>query len=195
MRKERSFRGCHCHVHSAREHPNLSRTSCSQGRSAWAASRAQCLGRGGRFAAGAVVHRPSLVRQRSATSGRTIDQQTGTSMTGFRVLPPSADGDSRGLSLRSGRTRSCGSGRHRTRAVRPQFDRPNWNCPPSAVLLCIGVSASAASLAVIGARPSLQPHTAPFVPLGRPQCADFASQAFTPGCSPTARYRRRSFGQ
>ena len=29
----------------------------------------------------------------------------------------------------------------------------------------------------------------------RPQCADFASQSFTPGCSPTARNRRRSFGQ
>ena len=80
---------------------------------------------------------------------------------------------------------------------RPQVDQPNWNCRPSAVLLCVSVSVSGsdAALAVIGARRSLQPQAAPFVPLGRPQCADFASQAFTPGCSPTARYRRRSFGQ
>jgi hypothetical protein len=46
---------------------------------------------------------------------------------------------------------------------------------------------SNAALPVIGARRSLQLHVAPFVPLGRPQCADFASQAFTPGYAPTAR--------
>ena len=28
-----------------------------------------------------------------------------------------------------------------------------------------------------------------------PQCLDLANQAFTPSCSPTARYRRSSFGQ
>jgi hypothetical protein len=51
-----------------------------------------------------------------------------------------------------------------------------------------------AARAVTGAGRSRKPH-APSAALGRSQRADFASQAFTPGCSPTARYRRRSFGQ
>ena len=41
----------------------------------------------------------------------------------------------------------------------------------------------------------IPPHAVSFVALGRPQCDDFASQAFTPEWSPTARYRCRSFGQ
>ncbi len=83
---------------------------------------------------------------------------------------------------------------------RQYLDR--WDChrsgaPAHLMVSCLGVRArqATATSAAFGARCSLQPHAAPWVPLGRPHCADFASQAFTPGCSPTARYRRRSFGQ
>jgi len=68
--------------------------------------------------------------QLAATSSHPIGEKIASPMTGFKVQPPKADGRSKGPILQSGRSRSCGAGRHPMQAVRPQFNQLDWNCRP-----------------------------------------------------------------
>ena len=68
----------------------------------------------------------------TATCRRTIGQDFATPTTGSKVQPPLADGRSKVLILRSGRSSAGGACRHRARAVRLHLDQPNRCCRPQA---------------------------------------------------------------
>ena len=68
----------------------------------------------------------------AATSGHPIGQEIGARMTGLKVQRAHDYGRSNTTALQSSRPTSCSAGRDPKRAVRPQFDKPNWRCRPSA---------------------------------------------------------------